>query len=533
MSLKNISTWKNPSRAELINASVEGREALVSDTGALVTWNPANATGRCPADTYLVKSGAAVDNADWNSSACNAMDPAVFDALWEDSIELLQTKKTVTELDRVIGADSRYALPVKLLTDRVLGAVFADNMFRAVPEGIESSILADKAFTILVLPSDPVDSSAHPAGALRENEGRCLALDTKNCRAIVRGTPYLGTIKKTVYTAMNYYCIDKGILPLHCSANEGSDGDTAIILGLSGTGKTTLSADPARALIGDDEHGWGDDGVANFENGCYAKLIDLDPTREPEINRISFEMKKPVDENGVIIENAMMYPDGSFDLSDDRLTANSRVSYGMDVMENAKMEAVGEHPKTVLFLTADAHGVLPPVAKLSAEEAQLWFLMGYTSKLAGTETGITEPKSAFSRFFGEPFMVRHPEQYTALMRDKIKAHGSNVYLINTGWSGGPYGEGARMDINLTRRIVEAALAGELEDTKCIYDERFHFSVPQHIEGVDPQVLNPKNTWSDNAAFEARANNLAAQFSDKFDKDYATIGADLAALCPGK
>jgi len=381
------------------------------------------------------------------------------------------------------------------------------------------------------LPNDPVQPEKY-SGHLRANEGRCLALDLENNRALVRGTAYLGTIKKTVYTAMNYYCIDQNILPLHCSANEGNNGDTAIILGLSGTGKTTLSADPARALIGDDEHGWSDNGVANFENGCYAKLIDLDKSREPEIFRISFEMDKPSDQNGVIIENALMYPDGSFDLSDDRLTANSRVSYPMEVMQNVKMEAKGGHPQTIIFLTADAHGVLPPVAKLSPEEAQLWFLMGYTSKLAGTETGVTEPKSAFSRFFGEPFMVRHPQQYTALMKEKIETHGANVYLVNTGWSGGPYGEGARMDINLTRRLVGAALSGELETVEYRYDERWKFSVPMSVKGVDKNMLNPVNTWQDKKAFKERADALAAQFSVKFNKDFKEVGAHVAAHCPG-
>jgi len=527
-----MNLFSNPDRATLIEKSIKQKEALVTNTGALATWNPANATGRCPQDTYLVKAGTSESQIDWDSSAANAMPANVFEDLWQESLKLLETKTEVIELDRVIGADSSYALPVKLLTDRTLGAVFADNMFREVPADIENSIFNDRALTIIVLPHDGVDSTQHE-GHLRANEGRCLALDLENNRALVRGTAYLGTIKKTVYTAMNYYCVDEGILPLHCSANEGEQGDTAIILGLSGTGKTTLSADPARALIGDDEHGWSDNGIANFENGCYAKLIDLDKSREPEIHRITFEMEKPAAQHGVIIENAMMYPNGDFDVTDDRLTANSRVSYPMDVMQNVKMEATGDHPQTILFLTADAHGVLPPVAKLSAEEAQLWFLMGYTSKLAGTETGVTEPKSAFSRFFGEPFMVRYPEQYTSLMRDKIKAQNANVYLINTGWSGGPYGKGKRMDINLTRRLVEAALSGELESTEMNYDERFKFSVPQAIEGVESQVLNPKNTWSDQAVFDKRADDLAAQFATKFDKDFSTIGADLAKYCPGK
>lgn len=527
-----MKTLKNSRRSILIEKSLVGREAFVTSTGALATWNTAKATGRCPEDTYLVKTGASASEIDWSSTACNALDPHVFEQLWQESLLILESKTEVFEIDRVIGADATYALPVKLLTDYSLGAVFADNMFRAVPADIEKSVLFNKSLTLILLPHDVVDSDQYTEH-LRANENRFIGIDLENNRAIVRGTTYLGTIKKTVYTAMNYYCLDQQILPLHCSANEGKKGDTAIILGLSGTGKTTLSADPARALIGDDEHGWSEQGVANFENGCYAKLIDLDKSREPEIYRISFEMEKPVTENGVIIENAMMYPNGVFDLSDDRLTANSRVSYPMDVMQNVKLEARGGHPQTILFLTADAHGVLPPVAKLSAEEAQLWFLMGYTSKLAGTETGVTQPKSAFSRFFGEPFMVRHPQQYTDLMRAKIKLHQSNVYLINTGWSGGPYGVGKRMDINLTRRIVEAALEGELEAAEYEYDPRFHFSVPKAIKGVDSPMLNPKNTWSDKIAFNERADHLAAQFAAKFEKDFSNIGANLVQYCPGK
>jgi len=337
-----------------------------------------------------------------------------------------------------------------------------------------------------------------------------------------------------MFTVMNYLLPAEGILPLHCSANEGPKGDTALLLGLSGTGKTTLSADPARALLGDDEHGWSDDGIANFENGCYAKLIGLDPDKEPEIHRAVFHPDHYLD-HGAIVENAMVYPDGSFDLSDDRLTPNSRASYPLTYLSNVKPTACGGHPKTILFLTADANGVLPPIAKLTRNQAMLWFLMGYTSKLAGTETGIVEPKTTFSRFFGEPFMPRNPDVYARMLGEKMDRHGTAVYLVNTGWSGGPYGIGKRMEIALTRAMVDAALTGRLADAPDGGDRRFHLLVPQSCPGVPSEILDPKNTWSDKEAYEERADRLAAEFAAHFEKAYGDKGIDpeVASECPGR
>jgi phosphoenolpyruvate carboxykinase (ATP) len=333
---------------------------------------------------------------------------------------------------------------------------------------------------------------------------------------------------------MNYILPGAGILPLHCSANEGPGGDCALLLGLSGTGKTTLSADPRRALLGDDEHAWSDNGIANFENGSYAKLINLRQNKEPEIWNAVFHEDHYL-EHGAIVENCMMYPWGVFDVDDERYTPNSRASYPLRFLSNVKPGSRSGHPKTILFLTADANGVLPPIAKLTPERAMLWFLMGYTSKLAGTETGIVDPVSTFSRFFGEPFMPRNPDVYARMLGERMERHGTNVYLVNTGWSGGPFGVGERMDINLTREIVDAALSGKLEDVAYVEDPTFHISIPRTCPGVPSNVLFPRNTWADKGAYDARARKLASDFSAHFDRAYGDKNIDPAVVkeCPGK
>ncbi|MBT3349028.1 phosphoenolpyruvate carboxykinase (ATP) [bacterium] len=522
------SVHKNPARTELIQSVLDRNEAVKTPAGALLTWTPPESTGRSPKDTFIVKHGASVKNVDWSSPAANAISPDDFDEMWNFALEKIETKNEMFVMDRVIGADAKSALAVKVVTDQALTCVFADNMFRPVPDEIGKSILENDEFTLLSLPYEKI-----PAGRLRPDSGICVAMDFERKLGLILGSAYLGSLKKLMFTTMNYFLPEHKILPLHCSGNEGKSGDTALILGLSGTGKTTLSADPARALLGDDEHSWSDDGVANFENGCYAKLIDLNPKKEPEIHRIVFGEKIPALENGVIIENAMMFPNGEFDLADDRITANSRTSYTLDRLKNFKPSSVGGHPKTILFLTADANGVLPPVAKLDENQAMLWFLMGYTSKLAGTETGITEPKSAFSRFFGEPFMPRKPEHYTDLLKEKMATHGAHVYLVNTGWSGGAYGEGKRMDIAITRKIVDAALSGDLENVEFRTDDRFHVQVPESCPGVDAEMLDPKNTWKNPADFEKRADQLAADFATHFEKNFSHLPEEISRECPGK
>ncbi|MFH2006991.1 MAG: phosphoenolpyruvate carboxykinase (ATP) [bacterium] len=528
----------NPSRQELIRLAVENKEAVISANGALATWTAPESTGRSPKDTVLVRRKASEDSIDWDSPNNLSIEESTFDMLFADALEVL-AQRPVLAVDRVVGADSKYALPVRTVSDHVLAMLFADNMFRPVPGDLSQSVFADKPFTLVVVPKDKLDPARYE-GRLRLNPvtGRtsdmAIALDLDRRIGVVFGSAYCGSCKKLIFTAMNYYLPAEGILPLHCSANEGPDGDCALLLGLSGTGKTTLSADPRRALLGDDEHGWSDDGVANFENGCYAKLINLDPDKEPEIFHAVFH-EQDWQEHGAIIENCMMYPDGRFDVDDERLTPNSRGSYPLTYLSNIKDSSSSGHPKTILFLAADANGVLPPVARLTEEQAMLWFLMGYTSKLAGTETGVTEPVTTFSRFFGEPFMPRNPDIYARMLGEKLRRHGTRVYLINTGWTGGPYGVGSRIDITLTREIVQAALSGGLEDVEYDQDVLFRVQVPRTCPGVpDPSILAPRNTWLDKAAYDKRAARLADEFAAHFDKAYGEKGIDsaVAAQCPG-
>ncbi len=515
---------RNLSSSELAKNVIAEKCAILSPTKALVTWTAPESTGRSPGDTYLVRSGQSEANIDWSAPNNLAMQPEVFAELWNNAVEVLGKKEHIYVSDRVIGADASYALPVKLVTDNALTTLFADNMFRPVPEGIAHSMLFDESFTLLVLPQDKIKSQNY-------DSGMTISIDLDRKLGLVYGSNYCGSVKKLMFTVMNYLTPEKGILPLHCSANEGADGKSAVILGLSGTGKTTLSADEKRPLLGDDEHGWSDNGVANFENGCYAKLINLRKDKEPEIYRIAFE--EQFNPNTVIIENAMMYPNGHFDVDDERFTANSRCSYPLTALKNYKPSSCSDHPCSIIFLTADANGVLPPVSKLNSDQAMLWFLMGYTSKLAGTETGITEPKTAFSRFFGAPFMPRNPEDYTELLNKKIVQHDTNAYLVNTGWTGGPYGTGKRMDIMVTRSIMDACLNGDLEKVEYKEDNRFHVSVPLSCPNVESSILDPKNTWQDKEAYEARANKLASEFSSFFDNNFSQVSEKLKNQCPGK
>jgi len=527
----------NPKREKLIEDSVRYREAILSANGALATWTPVESTGRSPKDTVLVKRAESEANIDWTSPNCISITEETFNMAWEDALNFLTEKERIYISERTLIADPTYALKIRTISDKAVSILFTYNMFRPMIKEIENSILNGAGFTILALPYNKLDSKRYE-GLLRKlpdgkTSNMIVAMDMDRRLGLLIGSAYCGSIKKLMFTVLNYMLPEVGILPLHCSANEGPNGDIALLLGLSGTGKTTLSADPSRALLGDDEHGWSDNGIANFEYGCYAKLINLREDKEPEIYHAMLH-KDDYQKHGAIFENTMMYPDGIFDLFDDRLTPNSRGSYPLSFLSNIKEPPVGDHPKTILFLTADANGVLPPVAKLTPEQAMLWFLMGYTSKLAGTETGIVDPVSTFSRFFGEPFMPRNPNEYAKLLGEKMKKHGTKVYLINTGWSGGPHGIGERMDINLTRRLVDAALIGELEDVEYQQDEIFHLFVPKTCKGVSSDILWPKNTWTDKAAFDIRAKKLAEDFSKHFDKAYVgKVDAKIAKTCPGK
>jgi len=528
----------NLSRKQLIQAVVDNKEGLISANGAIATWTPPESTGRSPKDTYLVQHPETADQIDWDSPNNIPMAPDTFDMIWQDALDTVSKIDKIYVMDRVVGADSSYALPVHVVGSHASSALFVDNMFRPIPDDIDRSVFKDRPFTLLVLPYHKLDSARY-VGRLRkmpngETSNMAVTMDFDRRLGVVYGSAYGGSVKKLIFTVMNYMLPAEGILPLHCSANEGPNGDCALLLGLSGTGKTTLSADPERALLGDDEHGWSENGIANFENGCYAKLINLRQDKEPEIWNAVFH-EAPCLEHGAIIENCLMYPNGAFDVDDERLTPNSRGSYPLRFLTNIKQDATSGHPKTILFLTADATGVLPPVAKLTPEQAMLWFLMGYTSKLAGTETGIVDPVATFSRFFGEPFMPRNPDVYSSMLGERMRKYGTTVFLVNTGWSGGPFGVGKRMDITLTRRIVAAALNGELDGVEYAEDPTFHIEIPKAVSGVPSEVLFARNTWADKDAYDQRARKLAADFAAHFDKAYGDKNIDpaVASQCPGK
>lgn len=533
---KNVIT--NADRKRLIGDAVSNSECLVSKSGTLATWSHPDSTGRSPKDTVLVKRPESQIHIDWNSPNNLPIPERVFDLVFDDALKFVGDHNRLYVNDRVIGADSEYALPVKTITSQALTSVFVDNMFRQVPEDINKSCFADKPFYLLALPYDKLDSAKYewklrklPNGSVTD---KIVVIDFDKRIGIVIGSSYLGSVKKLMFTVMNYYLPFENVLPLHCSANEGNDGKTALILGLSGTGKTTLSADPKRALLGDDEHGWSETGVANFENGCYAKMINIHPENEPDIYKAVLHPDYYLN-HGSIVENAMIYPNGEFDFDDERLTPNSRASYPLFFLDNIKESSKGGHPSTILFLTADAYGVLPPVSKLDRYQAMLWFLMGYTSKLAGTETGVVEPQETFSRFFGEPFMPALPRVYAKMLGDKMEEHNTSVYLINTGWSGGKYGVGKRIKLKYTREMVAASLNGELENAEYIYDELFHLNVPTSCPGVPSEMLSPINTWENKEEFKKTATKLAEAFSKHFDKAYGRndISANIKKNCPGK
>ncbi len=510
----------NPQRRQLIAEAVECREAMVTRTGCLATWTPPDSTGRSPQDTVTVLRPDSEGKVDWTSPNNLPITPETFSMICEDVLSRLATKKRLYYLSRVVGWDVRYALPLNFVSDRALHSLFVDNMFCPVPADLNRSVFEREPFILVALPYDRLNPDRYE-GRLRKLPGTnrtttmVIAIDYDQRLGIVFGSAYCGTIKKLMFTVMNYLLPEIGVLPLHCAANEGEAGDVALFLGLSGTGKTTLATDPRRRLIGDDEHGWSDDGIANFENGCYAKLINLDPEKEPKIYQAVFHKANYLD-HGAIIENVMVYPDGSFDLGDSRFTENSRGSYPLNFLSDIKMPPIGAHPRTIIFLTADANGVLPPVARLTKDQAMFWFLLGYTSKLAGTETGIVEPKSTYSRFFGQPFMPRNPDVYARLLGEKLERHNTDVYLINTGWTGGPYGRGRRIDITVTREIVQAVITGAIKDVDYEIDPIFKLAIPKSCPNLpDPVLLNPRNTWPDRSAYDERAKKLAAEFRTAF------------------
>ncbi len=527
--------FRNPSRSMMIDNAVMHWNTIRLESGTLVTWTPRDSTGRSPNDTLIVRRPESEANIDWSSPYAIGVSPETFEMIYEDVMVALELKDRLYVLDRVIGADADYALPVYTIMHNALAGLFVDNMFRPIPDDLSRSRFADRPFYLLVSQFDKLDPERY-TGLLRtlpdgSTSTKAVVMDFDRRIGIVFGSSYMGTIKKLMFTVMNYYLPAEKILPLHCSANEGPDGDLAVFLGLSGTGKTTLSTQPDRALLGDDEHGWSDSGIANFENGCYAKLYRLDPRKEPDVYRAVFHPDHYLS-HGALVENLMVYPTGIFDFDDDRFTQNSRASYPLRYLPNVKASSTGGHPKTMIFLTADAYGVLPPIASLTTAQAMFWFMMGYTSKLAGTETGVIEPQSAFSRFFGAPFMVRNPGDYTGLLGARLQDHNTRVFLVNTGWTGGAYGVGARMDINLTRAMVKAALSGELDNVAYETDPVFGLNVPASCPGVSDAILQPIVTWEDRDAYYTSARRLAQEFCTHFDREFAgKVSDEISEQCP--
>lgn len=526
------SVHRNPKREDTIRWSVERGSAVKTKYGCLATWNPDSSTGRSPADTYIVDTPEVHDTIDWKSKSNKPLSEETFYKLYDKALEIIEGKKEIFITERAIGADSEYALQVDTISSRPLVSLFTYNMFREIPEGIDKSVFKER-FKLIVLPFDKIDSTLYPELAER-NSSMVIVSNFEERIGLVIGSSYLGTVKKLMFTAMNYYLPNHNVLPLHCSANVDDKENVSIFLGLSGTGKTTLSSDPNRKLLGDDEHAWCDHGVYNFENGCYAKTLNLTEKKEPEIYHAIFDEQNYLN-NGAVLENTMVYPSGKVDLSDERFSANGRASYPLNALNNVRISSKGGHPRTILFLTADASGVLPPVSKLEIDQAKLWFLLGYTSKVAGTENGVTEPTATFSRFFGEPFMPSRPSIYMKLLGDKMEQYNTNVYLVNTGWVGGVYGkDGERISLKYTRAMVQAANDGLLENVEYEKEAFFNLSVPKSCPGVPAKILSPIENWKDKEAYKQEAEKLAGKFAAHFKKDFGThpIAKEIVAFCPG-
>jgi phosphoenolpyruvate carboxykinase (ATP) len=488
----------NLSPAELVEQAVKRGEGQLTQDGPFVAITKPH-TGRSPNDKYTVREASSEKDIWWDKN--NALTEAQFDRLHQKTLAYLNDRELfVREL--FACADPANRLRVRLIDEMAWTNLFANNLF-IQPEAKE---LADfmPDFTILHAPelkADPQTDGTRTETVITINFAKKIIL--------IMGTRYAGEVKKSIFTILNYLLPKKGVLSMHCSANIGAKGDTALFFGLSGTGKTTLSAAPDRGLIGDDEHGWGESGVFNFEGGCYAKVIKLSAEAEPEI----FSTTKRF---GTVLENVVIDPDTRALLLDlDTITENTRAAYPIDFIGNAVIPGIGGHPKNVMFLTADAFGVLPPISKLTPEQAMYHFLSGYTAKLAGTERGVTEPQATFSTCFGAPFLPLHPTVYAKMLGEKLSKHGAQVWLVNTGWSGGPYGIGVRMKIAYTRAMVRAALNGDLDKVPTQIDPIFGLPMPTICPAVPPEVLNPRNTWADKDAYDKKARELAALFVKNF------------------
>ncbi|UCG33286.1 MAG: phosphoenolpyruvate carboxykinase [Phycisphaerales bacterium] len=515
--LGNIN-W-NTSTPALYEHAMHHYEAQLSHLGPLVV-RMGQHTGRAAKDKYVVEEPATRDNIWWGKINVPYAEER-FDALQRRMCAYLRGKDVWVQ-DCYAGADQRYRLPVRVITEFAWHSLFARNMFIQQPREREAIKNFRPEFTVLQCPDFHADPDLD-----RTRSGTFVALNLSRRLVLIGGTAYAGEIKKSIFTALNYLLPGKGILSMHCSANVSRDdpNDVAVFFGLSGTGKTTLSADPRRMLIGDDEHGWSDDGIFNFEGGCYAKVIRLSRESEPEIYECTRRF-------GTILENVSLNPaTRRVDLDDASITENTRASYPLTHIPNIVRTAMAGHPRTVVMLTADAFGVLPPIAKLTPEQAMYHFISGYTAKVAGTEAGVTEPSATFSACFGAPFMARHPSVYADLLAQKLVKHKTECWLVNTGWTGGPYGVGSRMKIGVTRALLNAALSGALAGVKMETDPLFGFQVPQEASGVPTEVLNPRGTWSDPAAYDQQARKLAGMFRENFGQFKDETAAEVAAAGP--
>jgi phosphoenolpyruvate carboxykinase (ATP) len=490
----------NPSVTVLYEQAIARGEARLADGGPMVV-DTGKHTGRSAQDKFIVREPASEDRIWWDGNKEFA--PAAFDRLRDKVTSFLGNEETLYVIDAFAGADPAHRIGVRVVTTHPYHALFAQTMFiDPTPEELASFKPQALVLHAPAFEANPDEDATRT--------GTFIVLHPSRTEILIGGTFYAGEIKKSIFTVMNDRLPLEGVLPMHCSANVGDDGRAAVFFGLSGTGKTTLSADPERALIGDDEHGWGTSGVFNFEGGCYAKVIRLSAEAEPEIYKTTHTF-------GTILENVAIDERGTLDLNDAAKTENTRAAYKLEQIANAHPDKRAGHPSAVVMLTADAFGILPPIARLSREQALYYFLSGFTAKLAGTEIGVTEPQPTFSTCFGAPFLPQRPTVYARMLGEKLDEHGSAVWLVNTGWTGGPVGDGSRMPIAATRAMLSAALSGELESAEFRVDDVFGFEVPVAVPGVDAKLLDPRSTWSEPEAYDVKARELATMFRENFER----------------
>ncbi|ANB55882.1 phosphoenolpyruvate carboxykinase [Anoxybacillus sp. B7M1] len=499
--LQRQNIQQNLSVSQLVEKVLERKEGMLTATGAVATTT-GKYTGRSPKDKYIVAEAFTKEKIDWGT-VNQPISEEVFDQLYHKVIDYLMQKDEIFVFKGFAGADPAYRLPIQVINEFAWHNLFAHQLFiRPTQEELETH---DAQFTVISAPNFKADPAVD--GTKSET---FIIISFERRIVLIGGTEYAGEIKKSIFSVMNFLLPEQNILPMHCSANVGPEGDVALFFGLSGTGKTTLSADPKRRLIGDDEHGWSNSGVFNIEGGCYAKCINLSREKEPQIfDAIRF---------GAVLENVVLDENTRIpDYDNATLTENTRAAYPIQSIDNIVDPSVAGHPATIVFLTADAFGVLPPISKLTKEQAMYHFLSGYTSKLAGTERGITSPQATFSTCFGAPFLPLPATRYAEMLGKKIDEHQVQVFLVNTGWTGGEYGVGSRMKLQYTRAMVQAALEGELNNVETVQDPIFGLQIPAHVPGVPDEVLLPKNTWADQEAYEQKAKDLAAKFRENFKK----------------